>query len=70
MDHAGKDLMPVGEVGELILNGPNIMQGYWKRPEGTDEAFVELEGENGFAPEILSAWTRKGISTSLIANGI
>ena len=45
MDHAGKDLMPVGEVGELILNGPNIMQGYWKRPEGTDEAFVELEGE-------------------------
>jgi long-chain acyl-CoA synthetase len=45
IDHAGKDLMPVGEVGELILNGPNIMQGYWKRPEGTDEAFVELEGE-------------------------
>jgi long-chain acyl-CoA synthetase len=45
IDHAGTDMVPVGEVGELILNGPNIMQGYWKRPEGTDEAFFELDGE-------------------------
>ncbi|MFP3910611.1 MAG: AMP-binding protein [Desulfobacteraceae bacterium] len=41
----GTDYVPVGEVGELILHGPNIMQGYWRRPEGTREAFIEINGK-------------------------
>jgi long-chain acyl-CoA synthetase len=40
----GTEFMPVGEVGELILHGPNIMQGYWKRPEETREALIEIDG--------------------------
>ena len=32
------------EEGELILCGPNIMQGYWKRPEADAETFVEIDG--------------------------
>jgi len=32
--------MPMGEVGELIIRGPNLMQGYWNRPEATAEAFA------------------------------
>jgi fatty-acyl-CoA synthase len=32
--------MPVNEVGELIMRGPNIMQGYWNRPDATEEAFA------------------------------
>ncbi|MEW6666405.1 MAG: long-chain fatty acid--CoA ligase [Thermodesulfobacteriota bacterium] len=40
----GADFVPVGEVGELILSGPNIMQGYWKKPEETKESFVEIDG--------------------------
>jgi long-chain acyl-CoA synthetase len=39
------DFMPINEVGELILHGPNIMQGYWKRPKETEESIIEIEGE-------------------------
>jgi long-chain acyl-CoA synthetase len=27
--------VPVGEAGELILRGPQVMKGYWKRPSDT-----------------------------------
>jgi len=30
--------VPVGEVGELVMRGPNMMQGYWNRPEETAAA--------------------------------
>ena len=34
------DEVPRGEVGELVMRGPNIMQGYWNRPTATEEAFA------------------------------
>ena len=33
--------VPIGERGELLLRGPQVMQGYWKRPEETGRAFVD-----------------------------
>ncbi len=33
-----------GETGELVLAGPNVMRGYWNRPEETTRAFVERAG--------------------------
>lgn len=43
LDSRGREL-PAGEVGELVAWGENIMQGYWRDPEGTRDA---LDG-NGY----------------------
>lgn len=33
--------LPVGEVGEIIAWGDNIMQGYWRNPQATQKALSE-----------------------------
>jgi fatty-acyl-CoA synthase len=40
--------MPVGGQGEIIIHGPEVFQGYWKRPEATEAAFIEFEGKRFF----------------------
>src|SRR5579884_1718406 len=33
--------VPVGEVGELWTRGPEVVPGYWRRPEATAETFTD-----------------------------
>jgi long-chain acyl-CoA synthetase len=30
-----------GEVGEIVIKGPNVMKGYWNKPDATEEAIVD-----------------------------
>ena len=36
------------EQGEIIMSGPQIFSGYWKRPDATADAFIELHGKQFF----------------------
>ena len=41
MSEDGSTELPVGEVGELWARGPQIVKGYWNRPDATAETFVD-----------------------------
>ena len=46
IDAETNDFLPPGETGEMILQGPNMMQGYWNRDEDNKKVFIEIDGKN------------------------
>jgi len=40
--------LPQGQDGEVSISGPQVMQGYWNRPEETAAAFREIGGKRYF----------------------
>ncbi|MDE2252954.1 MAG: long-chain fatty acid--CoA ligase [Betaproteobacteria bacterium] len=38
-------VLPPGEVGEIVVHGPQVMQGYWGQPTATEEAFITQDGK-------------------------
>jgi long-chain acyl-CoA synthetase len=53
-DHRGIEC-PAGKVGEVVVRGPNVMQGYWKKPEQTAEVLRDgwyYTGDLGYMHEL------------------
>ena len=42
------DRVAPGDVGELLVSGPNVCIGYWERPEAMADAFVDFDGRRWF----------------------
>lgn len=43
IDAEGRRL-PAGQIGELVVRGPHVMAGYWRRPELTAQRFHRVDG--------------------------
>lgn len=44
----GSQELPQGEDGEIAASGPQIMLGYWNKPEANEKVFREIEGKRYF----------------------
>jgi long-chain acyl-CoA synthetase len=53
--------VPAGERGELLVRGPQVMSGYWKKPEETAAVFVSDSQGRG--------WFRTGDIVTVDADG-
>jgi long-chain acyl-CoA synthetase len=60
MDPERLEFVAPGETGELLLAGPNVMQGYWGQPQENARAFVERNGVR---------WLRTGDIVRMDAEG-
>lgn len=52
--------LPFGEIGEVVINGPQITRGYWKRPDATKECEAIIHG---------TRWWRTGDLGSMDEDG-
>jgi len=52
--------MPVGEIGEIVVCGPQVTKGYWKKPEATKECESFINGRR---------WWRTGDLGRMEADG-
>ena len=60
LDGESLEFVPPGETGELVVCGPNVMQGYWNRLEESASAFVDRGGVR---------WMRTGDIVRMDAEG-
>jgi fatty-acyl-CoA synthase len=48
------------EVGEIVVHGPQVFQGYWKQPEATAQAFIQHHGKRFFRTGDLGYYDEEG----------
>jgi fatty-acyl-CoA synthase len=50
----------VGASGEIVVHGPQVFQGYWKRPEASAAVFFEMDGKRFFRTGDLGRMDEEG----------
>ena len=60
IDPDTNEFLPVGEIGELIYNGPQVTKGYWKNPEESKKDLIEIDGD---------IWLKTGDLVTMDAEG-
>jgi fatty-acyl-CoA synthase len=48
------------QVGEIIVHGPQVFQGYWRQPQATEETFVQHDGKRFFRTGDLGYYDEEG----------
>lgn len=56
--------LPIGEVGEIIVSGPQVFLGYWGKPQASAEVFIEFEGKRFFRTGDLGRMDEDGYFSS------
>jgi fatty-acyl-CoA synthase len=54
-----RELAP-GETGEIVSSGPQVMREYWRNPQATAEAFVQLDGKRFLRTGDLGRYDEEG----------
>ena len=60
LDPEKDEFVPLGEIGEIVVNGPQLFKGYWKNPEETDSRFADTGGEVWFRTGDLGSMDEEG----------
>jgi fatty-acyl-CoA synthase len=55
--------LPPGEPGEIVVRGPQLLTGYWKREDAYRESWIELEGRQWFRTGDLGRMDAEGYFT-------
>ncbi|WP_181347073.1 long-chain fatty acid--CoA ligase [Thalassobacillus sp. CUG 92003] len=48
IDPATQEEVAVGDIGEIVVNGPQVMVGYYNREEENQQAFIDRDGQSFF----------------------
>ncbi len=60
LDRTDQNPLPMDEVGEIAVSGPQILDRYWNRPEETAEAFIDIDGRRYFRTGDLGYYDKDG----------
>lgn len=66
-------VLPVGETGEICIKGPQVMKGYWERPEATAEMIVGgrlRTGDVGYLDEVGNLFIIDRMKDMILVGGI